>query len=419
MAENRIDTQRPDAPELAAYGSYAVGVTTRDFTHEDQIDMLALSNDAPLPDPLPRTDRVLVTEIWYPAAEGATGDTVLHTFLRNGTTEIELQGRAMRDAAPSDAGPFPLVIVSHGYPGNRFLLSHLAENIASKGYVVASIDHQDSTYRDQAAFGSTLVNRPFDQIFVLDSMAALGASDDPLAGLFDADNAGLIGYSMGAYGAVITAGGGVTQTAVDLPWGAAQGQLAVHLAGSDSHESLPDPRIRTAVAIAPWGRQYDFWDAAGLSGIDIPMLFVAGSADDVSGYEAGTRQIWQDAGGTRRALLTFENANHNAAAPFPAPEEGYAVDPALGWAPFEHYADAVWDTARMNNIAQHFVTAWLDLYLKGDAGMEDYLDLVPVASDGVWSVGDDGSPTEDHTYWEGFPNRSAVGLRFEWLEPGE
>ena len=28
MAENRIDTQRPDAPELAAYGDYRVGVTT-------------------------------------------------------------------------------------------------------------------------------------------------------------------------------------------------------------------------------------------------------------------------------------------------------------------------------------------------------------------------------------------------------
>ena len=62
----------------------------------------------------------------------------------------------MRDAAPSGDGPFPLVIVSHGYPGNRFLMAHLAENIASKGFVVASIDHVDSTYRDQAAFGSTL-----------------------------------------------------------------------------------------------------------------------------------------------------------------------------------------------------------------------------------------------------------------------
>ena len=419
MAENRIDTQRPDAPELAAYGDYPVGVTTRQFLRENAVDILALSNDTALPDPLPRTDRNLVTEVWYPAAPDASGDTTLRTWLRNGTTEIALEGRAMRDAAPSGDGPFPLVILSHGYPGNRFLMAHLAENIASKGYVVASIDHVDSTYRDQAAFGSTLVNRPLDQLFVLEAMAQLGAGEGPLAGLVDAERSALIGYSMGGYGAVISAGGGVTQAGVDLSWGAPQGQLAVHLAGSDSHAALADPRLRTAIAIAPWGRERGFWDADGLAGINIPMLFIAGSADDVSGYEGGIRQIWQEATGTDRALLTFEGANHNAAAPFPSPAEGMAVDPALGWAPFEHYADAVWDTTRMNNIAQHFVTAWLDLHLRGETDRAAYLDLVPVAADGVWSVDDDGNPTEDHSYWPGFPNRTALGLRFEWLETGQ
>ena len=60
------------------------------------------------------------------------------------------------------------VIISHGYPGNRYLLSHLGENLASKGYVVASIDHKsDSTYDDQTGLASTLYNRPLDQLFVL------------------------------------------------------------------------------------------------------------------------------------------------------------------------------------------------------------------------------------------------------------
>ena len=67
----------------------------------------------------------------------------------------------MRDAAPAAAaGGYPLVILSHGYPGNRYLLGHLGENLASKGFVVASIDHPDSTYDDQKAFASTLYNRP-------------------------------------------------------------------------------------------------------------------------------------------------------------------------------------------------------------------------------------------------------------------
>jgi predicted dienelactone hydrolase len=62
---------------------------------------------------------------------------------------VTLSGRAARDAAPAE-GEFPLVIISHGYPGNRFLLSHLGENLASKGYVTVSIDHPDSTYDDMA-----------------------------------------------------------------------------------------------------------------------------------------------------------------------------------------------------------------------------------------------------------------------------
>jgi predicted dienelactone hydrolase len=99
----------------------------------------------------------------------AEGSTELKAYLRDGRTEVTLVGQAMRDAAPlAGAEALPLVIISHGYPGNRFLLSHLAENIASKGYVVASIDHTDSTYRSRAAFGSTLVNRSLDQIFVLE-----------------------------------------------------------------------------------------------------------------------------------------------------------------------------------------------------------------------------------------------------------
>jgi dienelactone hydrolase len=114
-----------------------------------------------------------------------------------------------------------LVIISHGYPGNRFLLSHLGENLASKGYVVVSIDHTDSTYNDQGAFGSTLLNRPLDQLFVLNEMARLNSSDGGtgLKGLVNADLTALIGYSMGGYGVVNTLGGGFTAASVQYPWG--------------------------------------------------------------------------------------------------------------------------------------------------------------------------------------------------------
>jgi hypothetical protein len=69
----------------------------------------------------------------------------------------------------------------------------------------------------------------------------------------------------------------------------------------------------------------------------------------------------------------------------------------------------------MNNIAQHFVTAWLGQYLKGDAGMAEYLTLVPNSNDGVWAVNEDKSHKPEHTYWNGFQDRTAKGLRYEVL----
>ncbi|KZX94470.1 MULTISPECIES: alpha/beta hydrolase family protein [unclassified Sulfitobacter] len=418
QAENRIDTQLPDAPELSAYGSYAVGVRQIDLTNPDQIDILSIDPAAAKPDQLPRYDRPLPVEVWYPAAADATGDTTLKVFLRDAKTEVDIEGRAMRDAAPATEGaPFPLVLISHGYPGNRFLLSHLAENLASKGYVVASIDHTDSTYRTQAAFGSTLVNRSLDQLFTLDEMARLSQEEGSfLNGLVNADNAGLVGYSMGGYGAIITAGGGVTEASVGYAWGAPHGTLDIHRAGSETHAELPDPRIKTAVAFGPWGMNTGFWDAEGLSGVQIPMLFIAGSQDDVSLYENGIRAIWENTSGVDRALLTFENAGHNAGAPMPAPAESFRDDEELGFNVSGHYTDPVWNTARMNNISQHFVTAWLDQHLKGNEEAGAYLDLVENSNDGVWSMNEDGTPKEDHTYWKGFDENKAKGLRYEVLE---
>ena len=411
MAENRVDIVRPDAPALAAFGDHKIGVTTMTFTNPDQIDVVNTLQDG---EP-PRYDRSLTVELWYPAvAETVPGGTYT-VLLRDGVTNAELTGRAVRNAAPDTEQTFPLVIISHGYPGNRFLLSPLAENLASKGYVVASIDHPDSTYDDQTAFGSTLVNRPWDQRFVIDSVTAL---DGDLGSVIQNDNVAIIGYSMGGYGALISAGAGVTLLSTTYEWGAPQGVLERNMMGTASHASLVDDRVIAFVAFGPWGNNTGFWDADSWKGIEKPLMLVAGGIDDVSQYDA-IRGIFDDTLNTTRHLLTFEQANHNAGAPMPAPTESYAVSETLGYAPFDHLSDPVWDTVRMNNISAHFVSAYLALHLKDDAEMAHFFDLTPVATDGVWSVDDNGAPAPDHTYWAGFPNRTAAGLRFETKAAGE
>ena len=417
--DNRIDTIRSDAPELAPYGKQNVGVKTLKLVNPGQQDIVKFKAGQPMP----IYDRPLTLEVWYPAklAAGQAPGGQYKVLPRDGKTEVTLNGRAVRDAQPdTSAGPYPLLIISHGYPGNRFLMSHLGENLASKGYVVASIDHTDSTYDNQTAFGSTLLNRPLDQLFVLNEMARLGASDPAgtLKGMVNADNTGLIGYSMGGYGVVNTIGGGFTAASVGFSWGTPNGALAVRQAGNPAHAASMDPRVKAAVAFAPWGWNAGFWDAAGLAGIKTPVFFVAGSVDSTSGYAPGVRNIYEASVNAPRYLLTYQNANHNAGAPMPAPKEMQTLKCGDGsWGCGEHYTDAVWDNVRMNNIAQHFVTAFLAKHLKSEAGMDSYLNLVENSQEGKWSAEANGTFKSDHTYWKGFRNSTAAGLKLEQRKP--
>ena len=338
---NRIDLIRPDAPVLAARGPHAVGVRTLDLVNPGQPDVLAGGG---------LVDRHLVVELWYPAVAGMGARVPYRTLLRDGRTEVALHGQAAR-AAEAVTGDFPLVILSHGFPGNRMLMSHLGENLASKGYQVASIDHPESTYGDPvyqggAAFGSTLVNRPLDTSFVI---GALGAA-----------RAAIVGYSMGGYGALISGGASVARDVLGME------QVAAVAPWLERHcKAVADPRLAAIVPIGAWGRQHGTWDAVGMAGLSVPMLVIAGDADEVSGYDTGMRLIFEQAVGVRRHLLTFQAAAHNAGAPVPAPVEAWTPSPHLDFPPFDHYGDAVWDNVRMNNITQHYVTAFLDQHLKG------------------------------------------------------
>lgn len=412
---NRIDIIRPDAPELAAFGADSIGVRTLQFTDPGRIDVL----NTPRGGDSVFYDRTLTVEVWYPAAlragQAAAGEYKAVT--RNPAITATLHGRAVRDADPkAGSAPYPLIIISHGYPGNRFLMSHTGENLASKGYVVVSIDHADSTYDDQQAFTSTLYNRPLDQRFVLQSIADLSTDASSfLNGLVDASSTGIIGYSMGGYGLVNNLGAGYSDDIVGGIMAPQNRLLQEHATGNPEYRSHLDNRIKAGFAVAPWGMNTGFWRPQDLAGIQLPTFYLAGSADTVAGYTNGTRAIFENAINSDRYLLTFKNANHNAGAPYPLPQEIIDSGDATG---ASHYTDPVWGNVRMNNIMDHFVTAWFDLHLKGMQERGEYLQLVPDGADAVYSVRQ-GTPQADHTYWKGFAEATAIGLMLEHRAPGE
>jgi len=111
--------------------------------------------------------------------------------------------------------------------------------------------------------------------------------------------------------------------------------------------------------------QSQYWDAEGLAGLTLPVLFVAGDADATSGSDNGVKALFEGAVNSDRYLLAFRNAGHGAAAPIPLPVE--FLEPGNGQGP-GHFTDPVWDSVRMSNILQHFATAFLDLHLRGDGG---------------------------------------------------
>ena len=133
------------------------------------------------------------------------------------------------------------------------------------------------------------------------------------------------------------------------------------------------------------------WDSEGLSNLKLPVFFVAGDQDDISGYEDGIKAIYDGAVNANRYLLTYINARHNVA-PNPPPAESFQKGMHLD--EYLRYAEPAWDQRRINNINQHFVTAFLGIHLKG-IDYSTYLDLPVDALEETW---------------KGFKPRTSIGL---------
>jgi dienelactone hydrolase len=225
-----FDPAGPDAaPPPSELGPFPVGVRTLRF--ED--------SGRKKPDGTPR---VLLTELWYPAAESARGSpgatydvrTLLTDEQREQNAHLDtplLHTPAVRDAPPHRAhGPYPLVVFSHGKAGIRWQSTYLTVLLASHGYVVVSADHEGDTLAD-AVRGEQVHSllaaeqRPEDVSLLIGRMGRL-PEGDPLRGLLDLERVGVAGHSFGAFTALrvavtdrrVKAIVPQTPTSTDLAW---------------------------------------------------------------------------------------------------------------------------------------------------------------------------------------------------------
>ncbi len=357
---------RPDAPPLAARGTHQVGVKTLSITDATR-------------------KRPLTLEVWYPAKLNA--DQAENTIYKAtiGATKFDLAGRAARDAA-LETGKFPMVILSHGQAGSRYMMSYLTEHLASRGYVVAAIDHTGSTYDDisQGAYISSLVDRPLDILFSIDEITKnISTADNK--------NVGLMGYSYGGYSVLNAAGVGLDKTDLEaycktsnnegpcfaLPFFDGIAQVR------GSNVIKPDPRVKAVFAMAAYG--IPWLSTKQLADMTVPLFVACGESDDIATYQRDSRTAFTKSGSSKKYLLSLQSASHNAWTNNP-PEVSRG-----NWTDYERWFEPVWDRERLNDITKHFATAFLMQNLNNDGSADQYL----------------------NSKLEGFKPRTTIGIKLE------
>lgn len=384
-------------PELSEPGALDVGVTTLKLKYDTPVINVKGEEES----------RSLTVEVWYPTTQHQ--NTSSYDNQTRSGKPFSITANAARDAdvLASDTS-YPVVVLSHGYTGYRTIMYYLGEHLASHGYIVAGIDHTDSTNADVdfanapfAGFPSTLMNRSRDQVFTLQAVLS-----HPMFKMYaDQTNAGLIGYSMGGFGAVNTVGGcySFNEKSAAQFTGATSPEAAVKVkgllntcAGGKQDGDSVDPRFKAMMALAPWGGQHKLFDEKALAEINTPVLYVAGDHDDISGYE-GIKWLFEHTGHKDSQLLTIKNARHNIAS-HPAPPEAFGSEFDIG-----HYLEPAWRSESLNAINAHFALALMHCYVKQKPEFCEYL-AVSGSSD---QEAVNGVVPE---VWTGFDHRYALGL---------
>jgi predicted dienelactone hydrolase len=189
--------------------------------------------------------------------------------------------------APLAAGVFPAVVISHGSGGSHFAHRDTATTLARSGFVVAVPLHARNSFLDSSDVGTvqSYRERPRQVSAAIDAVLA----QPSLAGRVDAQRIGAMGFSGGAYGVLVAAGGIAELSLMGQHCQAHPddafcigGRQAGYSFADDDPDGLvvslePDRRIRAAVLMAPLG--VVFGDGS-LDRVDIPVRLYRAEHDE-------------------------------------------------------------------------------------------------------------------------------------------
>jgi predicted dienelactone hydrolase len=191
----------------------------------------------------------------------------------------------------------PVIVFSHGFGSVRTDLRYLAEHLASRGYVVAALEHPGSNEtaskavkknKNQLVAPQEFLDRPRDVSFILDELEKLNqTANSPLQGKLATNNVMVVGYSFGGGTALALAGG---ELQIENLKQRCQQNLStanlgerVQCAGQALPEKtyqLRDARIKQAIALNPTTSL--MFGETGLTKVQIPTLILSSSADKIT-----------------------------------------------------------------------------------------------------------------------------------------
>ncbi|MFI2783469.1 alpha/beta hydrolase family protein [Streptomyces sp. ALB3] len=355
LAAPAVTAQALPAPAPAASTEVPAGLPRPTGPYAVGVDVLHLTDHGRPDHWVPGSgDRRLMVSVHYPARPGG-GTRAPYLSLEE--AEALLAGRGLDDDAPAalsslatharvDAatarGRFPLVLLSPGFGNPRATLTSLAEDLASRGYVVASVDHAYESMGSAFPGGRILPCAACDAVEAAPDDAAerevLGAVSTGRA----ADLSFVLDRLTGPRPAWEHA------RAIDRRRVAAVG----HSIGGSAAASvmLADARVDAGVNM-----DGTFFERIPASGLGERPFMMLGTSSHGPGSDDSWDEGWQRLDGYRR-WLSVEGSGHSSFTDVPVLEDrmGVVLDPTV-----------TLTTDRQVRITRDYVNAFLDQHLRG------------------------------------------------------